>query len=144
MTTRNIHPILRKTWKKTMLDMTGRMMNKSPPDNCLPPPIFTLLSAVLTHVHTALINFPSLEYGTHERKQIIQLCVYDVVNGTGDEHMWTLSGEGGGMGYRDQKATMHSSCNILYSEHTHTQTQPTNYICTDSISNIHNQPTTGP
>ena len=70
-----------------MFDITGRMMNKSPLDNCLPPPIFTLLSAVLTHVHTALINFPSLEYGTHERKQIIQLCVYDVVNGTGDEHV---------------------------------------------------------
>ena len=56
-------------------------------------------------------------------------------------NMWTLSGEGGGMGYRDQQATMHSSCNILFSEHTHTKTQQTNYICTDSISNIHNQPT---
>ena len=69
-----------------MFDITGRMMNKSPPDNCPPPPI-TLLSAVLTHVHTALINFPSLEYGTHERKQIKQQCVYDVVHGIGDEHM---------------------------------------------------------
>ena len=54
--------------------------------NCLPPPIFTLLSAVLSHVHTALINFPNLEYGTHESKQITQLCRYDVVKGTGDEH----------------------------------------------------------
>ena len=74
--------------------------------NCLPPPIFTPLSAVLSHVHTALIIIPSWNRKIHESKQ---------------QNMWTLSGggEGGYTRTSKQSCTPHAIFYLL-----NIQTQP--------------------